>query len=703
MKRRKPPTSGPSWGKRARRRGSGLAPVHLERNLLEKRGPDGRYHPWFPTAIEAPGAAAAGLRDLGFKVVIDSMRGDPAALRPAIERGALIMARLSGATAPDAPDRILEQMNSYPLRDSVAFWHLGSQLGRHRVIGARQEELTNVRAAISAVRNLDEPDSSLTLAGVDGELGLFARAPAGLDMIGIEPRFWGTSSQMLETYAYLNQRRSLTVRSNLGLLFWAWIPAYTRPDVIKNIWGDDTPPSWGVPPVQPTQLRQMTYLALASGHRGIAYQSDADLTRGAGAGRALAIEMSFLNFEIDVFGDILARNEQNIRDYGVYDPEPLPLPSNATQLNNRRPVQQKEQTPRQGMLASAITLPNYKGRWCWWGISPGILSSSRRNSRSTRSRSLLLCLKEAQGYAITPGGVTVLQRERVAVGTRMTIKEFDTTCIILCTSDLAAYDRLRLLVESVRPQAVALAIEQSEILLQAVSEANGRLAADGHEFRSKVDLKRRRQAGIEAAPPDVPDLLAQAQRNINDAREAMERQDYAEAWKQARRAQRPLRIVMNGHWLQAYDAFTRAAKKIYPLRPGEDEVDPDTDLKPKKKQEIPKIPRRPTLMLSPVSCPPSISFFTLPEHYIWVDWIKGQPGYRWGRNRIPSGDFDDSRAIAESGWVDISYQLEGLSAKVLVVPRAEPPPKTKAEQKKLPDSRTRGSRRRQGDQARSEG
>src|SRR5262249_39711545 len=157
-----------------------------------------------------------------------------------------------------------------------------------------------------------------------------------------------------------------------------------------------------------------------------------------------------------------------------------------------------------------------------------------------------------------------------------------------------------------------------EILVQAVSEANGRLAADGHEFRSKVDLKRRRQAGIEGAPPDVPDLLAESQKSITSAREAAERQDYAEAWAQARRAERPLRIVMHGHWAQALDAFSRAAKKIYPLRPGEDEIDPDTDLKPKKKAEIPKIPRRPTLLYSAVSCPPLVSFYTLPELYIWT-------------------------------------------------------------------------------------
>ena len=139
---------------------------------------------------------------------------------------------------------------------------------------------------------------------------------------------------------------------------------------------------------------------------------------------------------------------------------------------------------------------------------------------------------------------------------------------------------------------------------------------------------------------------------------------------------------MHGHWAQAQEAFSRAAKKFYPLRPGEDEIDPDTDLKTKKKEEIPKVTRRPTLYITPVSCPPLISFYTLPEFYIWNDWIKGMPGYRWGRNRVPSGDFDDPEVFNESGWVDLSYKLEGLVGSVATVARAEPPEEAKGSDKK---------------------
>ena len=41
------------------------------------------------------------------------------------------------------------------------------------------------------------------------------------------------------------------------------------------------------------------------------------------------------------------------------------------------------------------------------------------------------------------------------------------------------------------------------------------------------------------------------------------------------------------------------------------------------------------------------------------------------RNRVPSGSFDDPQVISESGWVDISYQLEGLTGKVSLAARDE--------------------------------
>ena len=89
--------------------------------------------------------------------------------------------------------------------------------------------------------------------------------------------------------------------------------------------------------------------------------------------------------------------------------------------------------------------------------------------------------------------------------------------------------------------------------------------------------------------------------------------------------------------------------------------------------------------MQPTSCPPAISFFTLPEHYIWLDWINGKPGYSFGVNRVPSGDFEDPRDLTESGWIDVSYKMDGLISKISVVRREEPvlkrPVDKKAKQK----------------------
>ena len=133
-------------------------------------------------------------------------------------------------------------MTAYPLRQSVAFWHIGDHLGRQREIKSRARRA----GAISRVAGGHPGPGRRRLAPGDGDrrgrASSLPRAPSGLDMIGIQPRMWARAQSLLETYQYLTQRKLLTVRSNLGGLFWAWIPATTPPEVIRNIWGDDTPP-----------------------------------------------------------------------------------------------------------------------------------------------------------------------------------------------------------------------------------------------------------------------------------------------------------------------------------------------------------------------------------------------------------------------------------------------------------------------------
>ncbi len=319
------------------------------------------------------------------------------------------MARLADVTAADGSQRVRDQIASYPLKESVAFWYLGEQYGRERDIKDREQELARVREAIGAIRGMDENLSHLATATIDGELAQYARAPLGFDLIGIRPRLWSSARNFLESYEYLLQRRLLTVRSNLGSLFWAWIPASAPPEVVRNIWGDDTPPSWGVPPVQPEQLRLMTYLALAAGYRGLAYVGDADLTRPAG--EVALIELSFLNLETDLCEAILAENDRAIPSYFLYDPDPLPVPSNAIQLQVKKPPRKKEFTPRGDLRAAAVPLrdrearPAAGGRLCCRGpVSARSALRRHRHAHAGLARGCASVPDHARrGYRLDPG------------------------------------------------------------------------------------------------------------------------------------------------------------------------------------------------------------------------------------------------------------------------------------------------------------
>lgn len=651
------------------RPGSTVPRIRLEANFLERLSPAGNYVPWFPTAIHAPGANITELRRAGFDVLAEDST-EPARLKSAVGRGFLLAPRLDLGDAD--PALAIQAIESIPERDSVAFLRLGEGLGRRREIAPREQQVNRVRSALRILRDQDEGAPRLATGLVDGDLPQFARAPVGLDVVGIEVPGWGGSQGPLEVFQYLTQRKWLTARSNLAAPFWAWIPAAAPPEAVRNVWGDGSRSAAMRLPVQPEQIRLLTYLALSAGYRGVGYLADADLTRPAG--RALLIEMSFLNLEIDLVEEILARNKDQIPLYDVFDPDPPVMPVNPSVGMVQKVKPLKEPPGRPGMKAAAIALPNHKGKLILVGE---YAEGAQWQPPQMAAHNIMITptLPEgAQAFEISPGDVKVLEPLREVGGRRFKIEDFGVTAMVLCTTDMALYARVRELVDSVRNRAVPLAIEQAELMLAAVKEVQARLEADGRSIRSETDIKLRRKSGIEGHAPDEKDLIARTEEYIKSARDSWEQGDFGWAWAEARRAGRPLRVLMQGHWAQANAELAKAALTINPKRE-------------KPVPGAPKLPDDPPVLVSAVSCPPMISFYSLPDLYLWTDWIKGRPGYGFGANRVPSGDFNDPRAIAQAGWVDVGYRMDGLVAKISPVQAEEPEPK-KPKKKDEPDSKT---------------
>ncbi len=339
--------------------------IRLDRNRLRRLGDDRRYHEWLPTAINAPGADITELRRHGFDLLVDDRKGDVERIKTAIDKGFLLMPRLSSIASQTDPKKLLDEVDKYPYKDFVAFWQIGEGLGRKRSVQARTEELARARKVVTAMHQLPPDSSRITTGIVDGDIPLYSRAPGNLDTIGIQPLLWACSQEFTESLDFLKRRRHLAARSNLSGLFWAWIPAATPTIVRANVWGDDVPPAWGLPRVSPEQLRVMTFMALAAGYRGLGYMGDADLTRPAG--RMLLIEMAILNEEIDLCESILARSSDPIPVYHVFDPPPPDLPPPGSAMGTKvRPQKELHQARPDGFSnrGRAQGCPSVAGRLC---------------------------------------------------------------------------------------------------------------------------------------------------------------------------------------------------------------------------------------------------------------------------------------------------------------------------------------------------
>ncbi len=163
-----------------------------------------------------------------------------------------------------------------------------------------------------------------------------------------------------------------------------------------------------------------------------------------------------------------------------------------------------------------------------------------------------------------------------------------------------------------------------------VSEINGRLALDGRYLIEEKERKTREIHGA-GVSTDQADLLAKAAALVKSAEEHLEREDYKEAWFEARRASRPLRILMNGLWINAIKSDEPRPTSL------------EEDIKRRRNcgWSAGKKMVGPQQNVPGVASPPLASFNTLPQHYMWVDLMKSA---RYGKNLVPSGNFDHPEA-----------------------------------------------------------
>ena len=498
------------------------------------------------------------LRDAGFNSIFIDATTSQATLDEAAQLGFWLIPMLHESeegTPAITADQLRQNLNRFIDKDAVLFWYLGG--------GLRAEAVEPITKTIQAVRAID-PNRPLGADVLDGYRG-FSRS---LDLAGSSRWPLFTSLEMTAYRDWLNQRRLLETS---GGFYWTWLQTHMPDWYSALIYERPTAAGFDDPiGPQPEQIRLLTYIALGSGCHGLADWSDRFLA-DSHQGRDRLLEVALLNLELKMLEDVLVTASGPITWIDTSEPEVKAAVMRTT--------------------AGLLVLPMWLGRGAQ--CVPG--QFAKVNLKIT----VPLAPVGTQPWEISPGQVRSIYPERIPGGTTITLPEFGLTSAIVFTADNAPNGLVVRFQEKAKQNsklAAGYASQLAEESYRKTSLVYDKLVAGGHPLLDGVEL------------------LNKSKRLMASAGESYNRGQYREAYADADRALRPLRILMRAEWTEATRGLTHFAASPY-----------------------------------------AMSYYTLPQHFKVMDRFKAQA---FGANLLPDGDFEAPNDKAPQGWLPQEMKLD---------------------------------------------
>jgi hypothetical protein len=516
-------------------------------------------HNFFLRGIRHTGTPLKTLRDAGFNTIWVEEGADPETVDQAVNLGFWLVPMLGvggPARPPVARGEVPGQLTSnqlvgrrmapFLLQDAVLCWDLGG--------GLAMEQYVPVTRTASAVRTVD-PSRPLAADLWDG----FRSYSSGIDqvMLGIHRYPLMTGLELPQYREWLASRRTLAQSAQGGTFCWTWVQTHL-PDWFTRV-AYEKPAALGFSePVgpQPEQIRLLTYTALTAGYHGLGFWSDRFLA-DSHAGRDRLLQMALLNLELQMLEPLLVSAR-------------TPLWVNTSSGDVKAAVMRTDY--------GVLCLPVWVGKGSQF--VPGQAAAGNLSIVVPQVPS------GTQPWLVSPGEVRTLRSERVVGGTKITIPEFGLTAAVVFTGDLSPtglvvrfQDQARTLGRLAAQWALDLAEEE----YTKVAKVEGELEELNHRL------------------PDGGALLEDARRRIQLSANHRRNGSIVEAYTEAQRAVRPLRILMRAQWEEA-------TKEL------------DT----------------------PVASPYAVSFYTLPRHWRFRDELTRS---RAAANVLPGGDFEQPEPL----------------------------------------------------------
>ena len=553
---------------------------------------DGR--PFFPRGIEYRGEPLSQLQRLGFNTVFLTTAPPPELCQEAANLGLWIVAPPPARTSERAGEPPVLPAEFGPEYDRVLAWDLGQ--------GLSNKDLDATIQLTKQIRAADRRVNRLLICGAESDLRAFSRQA---DVLLTQRLPLGTSLELADYVVWLRERPRL---ARPGTPTWTVIQTQL-PDHVQE---QQTLLSHGrvLKPVAEEELiRLLTRAALASGVRGICFQSQSRLDGSDAETRMRAISVALANLELDLLepwaagGSFVTTATSNSSEItgAVLQTERAKL------LLPMRISQGAQCVPRPGTLAGLKF------------IIPGVPETN-------------------QVFELTPAGLRTLTHKRVAGGISVEMGENGIAGMIVMTQD-------PLVVNSLTRRAVILSRTAAEwqrelaaaslVLTEAL---DNRLTAQGHGVRESAGW------------------LATAKANLQQADAALTAGDAATAYLKGRLATNALLLLKRDQWEQAAGLPKAApdAGKSTPAAMGKS-TNPLS---------------RPVASLAPAvastATPLSAAFNTLPQHWEFREEVRVA---RPLENRLAGGDFEDLNAMVRAGWQHFQFAQPEVKTDVELSPQ----------------------------------
>ncbi|MFL5328210.1 MAG: hypothetical protein ACJ8C4_04790 [Gemmataceae bacterium] len=489
------------------------------------------------------------LRDAGLNTLFFSGSAPPSVCDEAVKNGFWLVPTVPANADTDTINR---EITRFAADDAVLAWHLGDW--------QNVEQLDNAVRTIATIRAAD-PNRPIAADIKDG----FWSYSRHVDLLGAHRWPLFTSLELARYRDWLQQRHKLA-RPNTFL--WTWIQTHLPNWYVDVLQPPKTPAGFAEPVgPHPEQVRLLTYISVAAGSRGIAYYSDRALA-DAEQGRDRLLGIATLNQELSLLEPLLVSTIDSPQWIDTTVPQ-----VKAAVLRCERGV---------------LVLP------IWLGEGTQYVPEQGAASRLTMTVPQVPI--GTQAWEVSPGEIRSLPARRVVGGVEVTLNEFDHTAAIVFTADNSPTGILVKWQDQVRkmsPLAAQWTYDLANVTLSKVE-------------RVQAQLKQ-----LNVAITDSDLLLTAARERLQASRTAWEAGDYRIAYREAQRAQRPLRVLTRTQWLQLIRGFDQ-----------------------------------------PCCAPYAVSYFSLPQHVAFVRQINASAA---APNQLIDGGFENGGL---AGWQVVKNTLD---------------------------------------------